>query len=99
MGGWVYFMSNRPSGTLYVGVTADLSRRVWEHKNGLVRFSHRYNLHRLVYAEAHDDIRVAIQRETSIKRWPRQWKINLIMSVNPEWRDLSSELQRERSVG
>jgi putative endonuclease len=92
MGGWVYFMSNRPYGTLYVGVTADLARRVWEHKKGLVRFTHCYNLHRLVYAEPDHDIRTAIQRETSIKRWPRQWKLNLIMSVNPEWGNLSSQL-------
>jgi len=88
MSGWVYILSNRLDGTLYVGVTADLARRVREHKSGMVRFTHRYNLHRLVYAEPHEDIRIAIQRETSIKRWPRQWKINLIVSINPEWRDL-----------
>jgi len=92
MGGWVYILSNRPDGTLYVGVTADLTRRVWEHRNGMVRFTHRYNLHRLVYAEAHEDIRIAIQRETSVKRWPRQWKTNLIVSINPAWRDLGLDL-------
>jgi putative endonuclease len=92
MGGWVYILTNRPDGTLYVGVTADLCRRVSEHRNGMVRFTHRYNLHRLVYAEPQEDIRIAIQRETSIKRWPRQWKINLIVSINPEWRDLGLDL-------
>jgi putative endonuclease len=92
MGGSVYIPINRPDGTLYVGVAADLFRRVWEHRNGMVRFTHRYNLHLLVYAEPHEDIGIAIQRETSIKRWPRQWKINLIVSINPEWRDLGLEL-------
>jgi len=92
-GGWVYIMTNRPSGTLYLGVTNDLTRRVWEHRNGLgSRFAKRYFVKRLVYAEHHDDIRNAIQRETSLKRWPRAWKIDLIVNLNPEWKDLGDQL-------
>jgi putative endonuclease len=88
-GGWVYIMTNRPSGTLYVGVTNDLVRRVWEHREDLGGlFTRRYGLHRLVYFERYDDIRTAIQRETSLKRWPRAWKVRLLAAENPEWDDL-----------
>ena len=88
-GGWVYIMTNRRNGTLYVGVTSDLARRVGQHREGEVDgFTERYGLKRLVYAEHHDDIRAAIQRETSVKRWPRAWKVNLIITENPEWDDL-----------
>ena len=88
-GGWVYIMTNRLDGTLYVGVTSDLARRVWEHREGLVEgFTKKYGLKRLVYAERHDEIEDAIQRETSIKRWSRAWKINLIVKDNPDWDDL-----------
>jgi putative endonuclease len=87
-GGWIYFLSNRPNGTIYVGVTSDLVRRVWEHNEGRVEgFSRRYCLKRLVYFERNDDIVSAIQRETNIKRWPRAWKVNLITKDNPEWND------------
>jgi putative endonuclease len=92
-GGWVYFLSNRPSGTLYAGVSNDLIRRVWEHKEGKVDgFSRRYYLKRLVYFERHEDIVSAIQRETSIKHWPRAWKVNLIIKENPAWDDLYGQL-------
>ena len=92
-GGWVYFLTNRRDGTLYIGVTNDLLRRIWEHRNGTSDgFTRRYYLKRLVYFECHDDIRTAIQRETSIKRWPRAWKINLITKDNPEWNDLYGQL-------
>jgi putative endonuclease len=92
-GGWVYIMTNHPNGTLYIGITNDLPRRIWEHRHGLgSQFVRRYYLKRLVYDEHHDDITVAIQRETSIKRWPRAWKINLINSANPEWNDLYDQL-------
>jgi putative endonuclease len=92
-GGWVYMMTNRPNGTLYVGVTSDLARRAWQHREGLVEgFTKKYGLKRLVYVERHDDIRTAIQRETSIKRWPRAWKVNLILAQNPDWDDLSEGL-------
>ena len=88
-GGWIYFLSNCPNGTLYVGVTNDLVRRIGEHKEGLAAgFSRRYYLKRLVYFERYDDITAAIQRETNIKRWPREWKVNLITKDNPEWNDL-----------
>jgi putative endonuclease len=93
MGGWLYFMTDRPKGTLYVGVTSDLARRAWEHREGIVEgFTKRYRLKRLVYAERHDDIRYAIQRETTIKHWSRAWKIALIESRNPEWNDLYDTL-------
>ncbi|MDG4577237.1 MAG: GIY-YIG nuclease family protein [Defluviicoccus sp.] len=88
-GGWVYIMTNRPNGTLYLGVTSDLARRAWEHREGVVDgFSKRYGLKRLVWFERHDDIRVAIQREKTMKHWPRAWKVRLILSANPEWDDL-----------
>ncbi len=88
-GGWVYTMTNRPNGTLYTGVTSDMLRRAFEHRNGLIKgFTKRYGLKRLVWFEFHDDIRSAIQRESSIKHWPRGWKVRLIVSMNPEWNDL-----------
>ena len=93
MAGFVYIMSNRRNGTLYAGVTADLVRRVWEHRNGAgSTFVRRYGLHRLVFFEPHDDIRVAIQRETNIKGWPRAWKVRLLEWDNPEWVDLYPSL-------
>ena len=92
-GGWVYIMTNHPNGTLYIGVTNDLPRRIWEHREGTgSQFAKRYYLKRLVYAEHHDDITVAIQRETSMKRWSRAWKVDLITSANPDWNDLYDQL-------
>ena len=92
-GGWVYIMTNQPFGTLYIGVTNDLARRAWEHRSGTgSSFTTRYNLWRLVYAERHDDIRTAIQRETNMKRWPRAWKLNVITEQNPHWDDLYERL-------
>jgi putative endonuclease len=88
-GGWVYIMANRPFGSLYVGVTNDLARRAWQHRTGCGgSFTGRYRLTMLVYSEWHEEIVRAIQRETSIKRWPRKWKLNLIEMQNPEWRDM-----------
>ena len=88
-GGWVYIVTNRPNGTLYVGVTADLPRRVHEHRSGAVEgFSKRYGLRRLVYAEPHERIQDAIRREKTIKGWRRAWKVRLIHGVNPDWDDL-----------
>jgi putative endonuclease len=93
MGGWVYFMTDRFRGTLYVGVTNNIARRAWEHREGIVDgFTKRYRLKRLVYVERYDDIRDAIQREKNIKHWSRAWKIALIESQNPEWRDLYDTL-------
>jgi putative endonuclease len=88
-GGWVYILSNRPDGTIYVGVTNDLLRRVFEHRGGFVKgFSKTYGLKRLVYYEQYDDVRLAIQREKAMKHWPRAWKVRLIHGMNPEWNDL-----------
>ena len=88
-GGWVYIVTNRPNGTLYVGVTSDLARRIWEHREGVVDgFTKRYGLKRLVYAEYHTDIHAAIQREHNIKHWRRAWEVRLILADNPDWRDL-----------
>ena len=85
----VYMMSNRPDGVLYLGVTADLLRRVWEHREGIgSRFARRYNLTRLVWFEPFEDITLALQRETSLKRWRRSWKVALIVRDNPGWTDL-----------
>jgi putative endonuclease len=92
-GGWVYIMTNRPNGTLYVGVTANLARRAWEHREGLVAgFTKRYGLKMLIYAERHEEIGAAIQRERNMKHWPRAWKVRLIQGVNPRWEDLYSSL-------
>jgi putative endonuclease len=92
-GGWVYIMTNRPNGTVYIGVTNDLHRRVWERREGTAScFARRYYLKHLVYAEHHNDIAAAIQCETSLKRWPRAWKVDLIASQNPEWKDLSAQV-------
>jgi putative endonuclease len=92
-GGWVYIMTNQPSGTLYVGVTSDLARRAWEHREGLADgFTKRHGLKRLVYVERHDDITLAIQREKLLKHWSRSWKVQSILRENPEWEDLSDRL-------
>ena len=90
---YVYILASRAGGALYVGVTNDLPRRVWEHKTGRGgTHTRRYKIVRLVYYESYPSIADAIQRETSIKRWPRAWKTNMILEVNPTWRDLYEEL-------
>ena len=90
---YVYILASRPGGALYVGVTNDLSRRVWEHKQGRGgEHTRRYGINLLVYYESFPNVGDAIQRETSIKRWPRAWKTNLILGMNPTWRDLYEEL-------
>jgi len=92
-GGWVYIMTNRPNGTLYVGTTADLARRAWEHRNGVVEgFTKQGGLSRLVYAERYEDILIAKQHERNIKHWPRAWKVRLILRDNPNWDDLYGRL-------
>jgi putative endonuclease len=86
-------MTNRPNGTLYVGVTTDLPRRAWEHREGQsAAFTKRYGLHRLVYCERFERITDAIQREKNIKHWPRAWKVRLILGMNPNWDDLYDTL-------
>jgi putative endonuclease len=92
-GGWVYIMTNRPNGTLYTGVTSDISHRAYEHRESLVEgFTRQYGLKRLVYMERFEDIRQAIQRESNMKHWPRAWKVRLILDFNPDWRDLYDDL-------
>ena len=91
--GWVYFMTNRPNGILYVGVTDNLPRRAWEHREGIVEgFTKRYGLKRLVYFEQFDDIRHARQREQNLKHYSRAWKVRLILLNNPNWDDLYEQL-------
>ena len=86
---YVYNLASRPRGTLYVGVTNDLVRRVHEHRNNMVPgFTAQYGVHRLVYYEVHDDIEQAIQQEKRLKRWRRSWKIELIEKQNEDWHDL-----------
>ena len=86
---FVYFMTNRRGGTIYVGVTNDLVRRVHEHRtNSVPGFTSRYKLHFLVYFEQHQSIATAIQREKTIKHWVRRWKVNTIEEFNPNWEDL-----------
>ncbi len=92
---WVYLLASGAGGTLYVGVTNDLVRRIYEHRNELVSgFSKKYGVKSLVYFERHDSSLAAIQREKNIKHWPREWKIDLIVSMNPDWRDLYDEIVR-----
>ncbi len=92
-GGWEYIVTNKPTGVLYIGVTSNLARRAWEHREGVIEgFTSRYRLKRLVYAERHEEIVAAIQREKTLKHWPRAWKVALVIGQNPEWRDLYEEL-------
>jgi putative endonuclease len=89
----VYILASDKNGTLYVGVTSDLIKRIWEHRNDLVSgFTKRYGVHDLVWYELHNSMESAIAREKAIKEWKRQWKLELIERANPEWRDLYPEL-------
>ena len=86
----VYIMTNYSETSLYIGVTSNLPKRVWEHKNKVVKgFTEKYNVNKLVYYELTDSIETAINREKQLKRWHREWKINLIKEMNPEFKDLS----------
>ena len=90
---YVYILASRAYGTLYIGVTRDLLKRVWEHKQSLVEgFTKKYKVYRLVYYEIYDEARAAIVRERRMKKWKRDWKINLIEKVNSEWEDLYPQL-------
>ena len=85
----VYILASKRNGTLYVGVTSDLRKRVWGHKNDLVKgFTKRYHVHRLVWYELHETMESAILREKRIKEWKRVWKLRMIESDNPTWKDL-----------
>jgi putative endonuclease len=90
---YVYILTNKNNKVLYIGVTNDLERRIFEHKNKLVEgFTKKYNLNKLVYYEGTEDITNAIEREKQLKNWHRDWKINLINSFNPIWKDLGIDL-------
>jgi putative endonuclease len=87
---FVYLLASKPYGTLYTGITSNLIQRVYQHKEGLVDgFTKKYNVHRLVFYEVHSDVNEAILREKRIKKWNRQWKINLIEQHNPQWLNLA----------
>jgi putative endonuclease len=90
---YVYILCNKRNGTFYIGMTSDLIKRVWQHKNGAVEgFTKQYGLKTLVYFEQYKDVKDAILREKRIKKWNRQWKINLIEKNNPSWNDLYEKL-------
>jgi putative endonuclease len=91
---YVYILASKRNGTLYIGVTNNLIRRVWEHREGLVPgFTKKYGVGTLVYYEMFPDVRAAIARETRLKKYKREWKINLIQQNNVEWRDLAPDLR------
>ncbi|MEP4034789.1 GIY-YIG nuclease family protein [Roseibium polysiphoniae] len=95
MPAWVYIMASRPYETLYTGVTTDLARRIYEHREGLIEgFSETYGCKTLVWYQEFTDIADAIVKEKQIKRWRRQWKFELIEKPNPDWRDLYPDLNR-----
>lgn len=89
----VYILASKRNGTLYVGVTSDLQKRAWVHRNDLVEgFTKQYRVHLLVYYELHDDMVSAITRQKQIKKWNRAWKLGLIEQQNPDWKDLWQEI-------
>ena len=90
---FVYILANKPNGTLYVGITDDLVKRVWQHRNGLAPgFTHRYGVKTLVWFELHGSRELAFARERQLKKWNRSWKLKLIQRDNPQWRDLWPEI-------
>jgi putative endonuclease len=92
---FVYIVTNKPRGTLYVGVTNDLIKRAYQHREGLAAgFTKRYGLKQLVYFEKYDAPLLAIQREKNIKHWSRAWKLDLVNGSNPQWRDLCTDITR-----
>ena len=89
----VYILASKRNGTLYIGVTSDVVKRVYEHKNDLVDgFTKEYGVHMLVYLEMHETMEAAITRETQLKKWNREWKLELIEKENPDWKDLYDEI-------
>lgn len=92
---YVYIMASKKNGTLYIGVTNNLTRRVYEHKNDLIEgFTKKYGVHKLVYYEQINDIDSEIEREKKLKKWNRRWKIGLIQKFNPNWHDIYDELTK-----
>jgi putative endonuclease len=89
----VYILASKKNGTLYIGVTSDLIKRVWQHKNNMAEgFTKRYGVHLLVWFEPHENMETAIAQEKAMKEWKRQWKLTLIEATNPDWRDLYEDL-------
>ena len=89
MNSYIYILTNKPNGTLYIGVTSDLIKRVYEHKNSIHEgFTKKYNIKNLVYYEVYENIEEAIKREKQLKKWNRDWKVKLITDFNPQWDDL-----------
>ncbi len=85
----VYILASKRNGTVYIGVTSDLVKRIWEHRNDMVEgFTKRYGVHQLVWYELHENMESAIQREKRLKGWKRAWKLQLIENNNPNWQDL-----------
>ena len=89
----VYILASKRNGTLYTGVTSNLIKRIWEHKSSVIPgFTRKYGVHTLVWYELHESMETAIQREKAIKSWKRSWKIKAIEEMNPEWKDLYSDI-------
>jgi putative endonuclease len=89
---WVYILASGRNGTLYIGVTSNVAARVYQHKEGLPRgFTKKYGVTRLVHCEPFESVSYAIQREKTLKKWPRKWKLDLIERDNPQWRDLAED--------
>ncbi len=94
----VYILASKKEGTLYIGVTSDLEKRVWQHKNKIIKgFTEKYNVNKLVYYEQTGNVESALTREKQLKEWQRRWKIRLIEKDNPEWNDLYEELRTDGS--
>jgi putative endonuclease len=88
---FVYILASKRNGTLYIGITNDIDRRVYEHRNGIIEgFTKEYHVHMLVHVEEYSEVNDAIVREKRLKKWNRQWKIDLIEKTNPDWKDLSN---------
>lgn len=97
---YVYIMTNKAFGTLYIGMTVDLMRRIWEHKHGMIEgFTKRHGLDRLVYYETLPSLEAATLREKQLKEWRRNWKLRLIMDMNPEWNDLYNDFIHSLEMG
>ena len=89
----VYILANKRNGTLYIGVSSNLKKRIYEHKNGIIEgFTKKYKIHLLVYYELFNNVNEAITREKQLKKWNRKWKMKLIEKVNPQWKDLYDDL-------
>ena len=92
-GGYVYILTNKPMGTLYIGSTTDLVGRIWQHKNkSIPGFTSKYNIDKLVYYEWHDSLNDMVLRERQLKKWNRNWKYRLIIQKNPDWNDLYNDI-------